>query len=739
MIWQQHAARLTTSSSTLRFTMNRRFIIIYLTLLVCIVHLQVRPLWARTIDDNLNDMRKGSGKVLLGAYLREVEIIRKGMSEEGSVSAVMTPFLGEEVLEIGKAFVDFPAAPAVHISIFMGGKTGSEAAFFLMLRGANVSKYYLEPDGTDTDYFLSYPPAMLYALGMGQPPRKSHAGLLERVHQSIGGHLPGANFNIAAVDGWNLLTGSPPIVHIPLLANYFDGIYVLAMEFKADLNAPDAMNVTALHISAWMGDSNVCKFLLYQHADPFRVDKHNRTALHYASMRGHNHIIADLLYPNLKDLNLTTHEALSRRKTLLSMVDGDRLTALELASVYPPLQLTAQYLQFETEKLNSQGGKEYGGSVDSRIRRTPRDAAAHRKLTTLLPGRQLDDQSRLEPAHTRGGWDYSKVVRNDRRVPLVCTVSSQASRADSDEERQSNAGNDPRLSPSDGDCPTIDIVSAAKLKKGVFRRDYFSKQRPVLITDSLTARQGIWGYWQKTEFLGRYGGMNVTYGERYHTGSHAWLLPKTETITLSEYVARFLGKSGMPVCHGDGPGAGSCAATEAPVVPFTTPWVGVNERAVAGPFATSWRLDVHKPSLFKLCTPSDKDDEPLKLYVGGRGSGVPMHAHAASWNLLLAGVKRWFFAAPGHTADEVVGLPVEGTHQQHVRTTERWLAEVAPDLVESGAVVEVVQYPGDVVFVPHDWWHATLNDADAVSVSQVREGAGNIDKHRPTCLEATCG
>ena len=180
-----------------------------------------------------------------------------------------------------------------------------------------------------------------------------------------------------------------------------------------------------------------------------------------------------------------------------------------------------------------------------------------------------------------------------------------------------------------------------------------------------------------------------------------------------------------------------------PAVPFSTPWVAINEQAddpvQSQHHRRSWSLDIHRPSIFNLCTPSERDEEPLKLYVGGRGSGVPLHSHAASWNLLITGVKRWFFIAPGHARDGTLDgsktdLSSPETQHQTVSTTARWLTEVAPDLLRSGVISEIVQYPGDVIFIPHDWMHATFNEADSVAVAQVPVIHHQVHSHYCTSL-----
>ena len=110
------------------------------------------------------------------------------------------------------------------------------------------------------------------------------------------------------------------------------------------------------------------------------------------------------------------------------------------------------------------------------------------------------------------------------------------------------------------------------------------------------------------------------------------------------------------------------------------------------------------------------DDESMKLLIGPRGSGVPMGSHSAHWDLLVTGVKRWFLVPPG-TGIEPAGAPNEmGNHK--VPSVGEWVKDVFPDLLSRGLVSTFVQYPGDAVFVPHDWSYAASFEADTVSISQ---------------------
>eukprot|EP00927_Polykrikos_kofoidii_P046728 TRINITY_DN4086_c0_g1_i1.p1 TRINITY_DN4086_c0_g1~~TRINITY_DN4086_c0_g1_i1.p1 ORF type:complete len:502 (-),score=63.43 TRINITY_DN4086_c0_g1_i1:117-1622(-) len=106
-------------------------------------------------------------------------------------------------------------------------------------------------------------------------------------------------------------------------------------------------------------------------------------------------------------------------------------------------------------------------------------------------------------------------------------------------------------------------------------------------------------------------------------------------------------------------------------------------------------------------------DEDLVSYVrypqfgvGRRGAGAPMHVHFAALNALFVGVKRWFLLPP---SEAFWGVEPAGV----------WASSVECEkLRHSGVLLEVVQYPGDVLFVPEGWGHATLLEEYCVGIGQ---------------------
>lgn len=113
------------------------------------------------------------------------------------------------------------------------------------------------------------------------------------------------------------------------------------------------------------------------------------------------------------------------------------------------------------------------------------------------------------------------------------------------------------------------------------------------------------------------------------------------------------------------------------------------------------------------------------LIVGPRRSGSVFHidpnaTHA--WNATICGRKRWIFYPPGitppgvHPSDDgdEVALPLsigEWIFQFWDEHCHRKMTSPQRD-----RPLEFTAYPGDVVFVPHGWWHAVIN-LDEVNIA----------------------
>ncbi|MEE6497679.1 hypothetical protein FKM82_002807 [Ascaphus truei] len=92
--------------------------------------------------------------------------------------------------------------------------------------------------------------------------------------------------------------------------------------------------------------------------------------------------------------------------------------------------------------------------------------------------------------------------------------------------------------------------------------------------------------------------------------------------------------------------------------------------------------------------------------IAGSGTGVPFHWHGPGFSEIIYGRKRWFLYPPEKTPEFNPN-----------RTTLSWLMDTYPFLSEEERPVECTIRPGEVLYFPDRWWHATLNLDTSVFIS----------------------
>ena len=96
----------------------------------------------------------------------------------------------------------------------------------------------------------------------------------------------------------------------------------------------------------------------------------------------------------------------------------------------------------------------------------------------------------------------------------------------------------------------------------------------------------------------------------------------------------------------------------------------------------------------------------LSFGIAGAGTGVPFHFHGPGFAEVITGQKRWFL------------LPFDKKPSfDPNKTTLRWLTEEYKKVVHNEQFYECVLKPGELLYFPDKWWHATLNVEDAVFMS----------------------
>ncbi|XP_048847642.1 jmjC domain-containing protein 8 isoform X1 [Brienomyrus brachyistius] len=92
--------------------------------------------------------------------------------------------------------------------------------------------------------------------------------------------------------------------------------------------------------------------------------------------------------------------------------------------------------------------------------------------------------------------------------------------------------------------------------------------------------------------------------------------------------------------------------------------------------------------------------------IAGPGTGVPFHWHGPGYSEVIHGRKRWFLYPPNHEPK---------FHPN--RTTLSWVTETYPTLTATQRPLECTIRPGEVLYFPDLWWHATLNLDTSVFIS----------------------
>lgn len=133
----------------------------------------------------------------------------------------------------------------------------------------------------------------------------------------------------------------------------------------------------------------------------------------------------------------------------------------------------------------------------------------------------------------------------------------------------------------------------------------------------------------------------------------------------------------------------------------------------------------HGHDLFSLFGKGKRPDHRW-IIIGPKRSGSSFHidpnaTHA--WNAPIRGRKRWIFYPPGcnppgvfpsPSGDDVI-MPISLGEWFLTHWNEHVKERTNPDL--SKRPLECTVGPGDILFVPHGWWHCVLNLDDGVSIA----------------------
>ena len=128
------------------------------------------------------------------------------------------------------------------------------------------------------------------------------------------------------------------------------------------------------------------------------------------------------------------------------------------------------------------------------------------------------------------------------------------------------------------------------------------------------------------------------------------------------------------------------------------------------------------------------------LSVGASGVGLAMHNHGEAWESVVVGAKLWLFLPPrpwptdapltdaaSVAADQEQQAALLKLHQVSVRKLMRMSEMERRTLISaagwddgSAVLQSCLLLPGDAIFVPCNWYHATMNIGETVAVGGQR-------------------
>lgn len=132
--------------------------------------------------------------------------------------------------------------------------------------------------------------------------------------------------------------------------------------------------------------------------------------------------------------------------------------------------------------------------------------------------------------------------------------------------------------------------------------------------------------------------------------------------------------------------------------------------------------------------------DDVLLSIGPEGAGLPFHNHAAAWQGPIRGKKLFAFLPPLGDDSATDWLPSGSLGQEALHRlilpsplslfTEHfsWLSRNAPEV--AGKMQHCVLEPGDAVYIPCNWYHATLNLEHTIAVGG-QTGKGAVKAHCP--------
>eukprot|EP01052_Picozoa_sp_SAG31_P014222 SAG31_NODE_875_length_11316_cov_8.924044_11_plen_673_part_00 len=250
---------------------------------------------------------------------------------------------------------------------------------------------------------------------------------------------------------------------------------------------------------------------------------------------------------------------------------------------------------------------------------------------------------------------------------------------------------------------TIDRRIASELTISDFIAEYADKNKPVLITgpSAIPSSWPAWTKWTRQGLLDHYGNTTVQLRRSSVIATDAEF-GSAEAYDYNITVADFLNGP-----HFSEKGSESNDFEEDKVFATADPPYLFAQNPLSG-----LEKDYTSPKWFDASAGDNRfgfswqeQQKTALFFVGPSLSGVNFHQHTAAWNALLYGQKRWFLFPP-YSIYGPTSLPMG-----------EWYRKYYAELRENSVVLECVQEAGELLFVPTNWYHGTLNTKPSVGIA----------------------
>jgi len=255
----------------------------------------------------------------------------------------------------------------------------------------------------------------------------------------------------------------------------------------------------------------------------------------------------------------------------------------------------------------------------------------------------------------------------------------------------------------------VERVSAKSMSKEDFIQRFEKGNRPVVITDLATSWPAFkeWD-WEK---------MEQKWGDKEFQCEAA-------KLTLAEY---------SEYCRGQ--------TDDRPIYLFDKDFT-----TAVPEMASDFRVEEYfDDDMFKLL--GNKRPDYRWLIMGPARSGSSFHVDPNStdaWNACIRGKKRWLFYPPGIVPPGVVPSD-DGADVASPISIVEWFLHYYHRKAERGVPpLEVTVEPGEVVYIPHGWWHTCLNVAPSICITQNYASRSGVPRvlaflrDKPHCISGIC-